>query len=129
VSGNRDTRARRTDARRADERAGRAAETAAAILLRLKGYRILARRFRGIRGEVDLIALRRGTVAFVEVKRRANLADALESVTPRQRARIAAAAEEFLAAHPRLAGVAVRFDAVLIAAGAFPRHLADAWRP
>lgn len=118
----------RIDRRRADERAGRAAEAVAALLLRLKGYRILARRFRGVRGEVDLIARKRGILAFVEVKRRADLAAALESVTPRQRARIAAAAEEFVARSPRLVGLSIRFDAVAIGTGRFPRHLKDAWR-
>jgi putative endonuclease len=119
----------RLDRRRADERAGRAAESIAAFLLRLKGYRIVARRFRGIRGEVDLIAQKLGVLAFVEVKRRADLAAALESVSPRQRARVAAAAEEFVARNPQFAASAIRFDAVAIAPGRFPRHVKDAWRP
>ena len=49
---------------------GRLAEIAAALVLTLKGYRILARRFRCPVGEVDLIARRFGTVVFVEVKAR-----------------------------------------------------------
>jgi putative endonuclease len=122
-------RTRPTDARKADERAGRAAETAAAILLRLKGYRVVARRFKGLRGEIDLIARRGAILAFVEVKRRASHADAAEAVSLRQRARIAAAAEEFVAARARLAGLGIRFDAVLVAPGRLPRHLPDAWRP
>lgn len=117
------------DAKRAEERAGRAAETVAGVLLRLKGYRVLARRFRGMRGEIDLIARRGAVLAFVEVKRRPTAAAAAESVTPRQRARIAAAAEEFVAARPRLSGLGIRFDAILIAPKKFPRHLVDAWRP
>lgn len=119
----------RMDRRRADERAGRAAESLAAFVLRLKGYRILARRFRGIRGEVDLIARRGRVLVFVEVKRRESLAAALESVSPRQRARIAATAEEFVARNPQFATSSIRFDAVAIAPGALPRHLKDAWRP
>jgi putative endonuclease len=119
---------RRLDARRADERAGRAAETIAACLLRLKGYRILAHRFRGSRGEVDLIARRGGLLVFVEVKRRGSLDDAALSITDRQRARIIGAAEEYLALHPQLGSAGVRFDAVLVAAGCLPRHLPDAWR-
>jgi putative endonuclease len=117
------------DARRADERAGRTAEAIAATLLRLKGYRVLARRFRGQRGEIDLIARRGSVLAFIEVKRRVSIAAAAESVTPRQRARIAAAAEEFIATRPRLGGLGIRFDAILVASGKFPYHLADAWRP
>jgi len=117
------------DAKRAEERAGRTAETVAATMLRLKGYRVLARRFRGVRGEVDLIARRGSVLAFVEVKRRPTIVAAAESVSPRQRARIAAAAEEFIAAHPRLSGLGIRFDAILVAPGKLPRHLVDAWRP
>jgi putative endonuclease len=117
------------DAKRAGERAGRTAEAVAGMLLRLKGYRVLARRFRGMRGEIDLVARRGAVLAFVEVKHRPTAAAAAESVTPRQRARIAAAAEEFVAARPRLSGLGIRFDAILVAPGKFPRHLADAWRP
>lgn len=120
---------RRVDARRADEQAGRTAETVAALLLGLKGYRILERRFRGARGEVDLIARRGGLLVFVEVKRRATLDEAALSVTARQRKRIAAAADEYLARHPTLGAASVRFDAVLVAAGHLPRHVRDAWRP
>lgn len=119
---------RRTDVRRADEQAGRVAETVAALLLRLKGYRILAHRFRGLRGEVDLIASRGGLLVFVEVKRRSTLDEAALSVTGRQRARIAGAAEEYLARHPHLGTSGVRFDAVLVASRRLPRHVPDAWR-
>jgi len=120
---------RRIDARRADEQAGRTAEAIAALLLRMKGYRILERRFRGMRGEVDLIARRGGLLVFVEVKRRGTLDDAALSVTARQRERIGAAAEEYLARHTTLGTSGVRFDAVLVAAGRLPRHMPDAWRP
>lgn len=122
-------RPRSTVVRQAVERSGRFAETAAAMLLRLKGYRILARRFKGQRGEVDLIVRRGRIVAFVEVKRRPTHDEAAEAVSQRQRNRIAAAAEEFIARHPRHVGLGIRFDAVLVTPGRFPRHLEDAWRP
>ena len=121
--------AKPANAKKLDERAGRAAETAAAMLLRLKGYRVLSRRFQGRRGEVDLIARRGSILAFVEVKRRPSVETAAESISPRQRARIIAAAEEFVAARPRLTSLGIRFDAVLVAPGKLPRHIADAWRP
>jgi putative endonuclease len=111
---------------------GRGAERIAAILLVLKGYRLLARRLASRAGtgagEVDLIARRGRTLVFVEVKSRASLAAAAESIRPEQRRRIARAAEAFLAAHPALAGLAIRFDAVLVAPGRIPRHVPDAWR-
>lgn len=111
---------------------GRRAETLAAWWLRLKGYRVLARGFaigrgRGA-GEVDLI-VRRGTViAFVEVKARGHLAAAAAAITPAQQARITRAAQAFVAGRPELAACSLRFDAVLVTPGAFPRHISDAWR-
>jgi putative endonuclease len=108
---------------------GRRAERAAAWLLRAKGYSILATRFRTPMGEIDLVATRPGIVVFVEVKRRRDPTLALESVLPRQRSRIARAAEQFLRARPDLAGLDVRFDVIAWRPWRLPLHLADAWRP
>ena len=49
----------------------------------LKGYRILARRYRTPHGEIDIVARRQQLIAFVEVKARASLDDAAYAVTPR----------------------------------------------
>lgn len=108
---------------------GHLAETLAAWLLRLKGYRILARDLRLPVGEVDLIARRGRTLAFVEVKRRALRDLALESVSQRQRRRIERASEAFIAGRPALAALDRRFDLVLVAARRLPHHVPDAWRP
>ncbi len=108
------------------ERDGRRAERLAELLLRLKGFQIAARRYRAPVGEIDLVCRRGGLVVFVEVKRRSHLATAGEAVTPRQRERIARAAEHWLAHH---GGCEVRFDAVLLAPRTWPRHVVDAWRP
>ena len=117
------------DRRRGRERAGRAAELAAAWALRLHGYRILARRYATPVGEIDLVVSRGRVLAFVEVKRRARLADALEAVLPAQRARIARAAAVFLQRRPELAvRYAARFDVVAVTPWRLPRHVADAWR-
>jgi putative endonuclease len=64
---------------------------------------------------------------FVEVKARDLLDDAAEAVTPRQRQRIIAAAEVWLAAHPNDATCDIRFDAVLVAPRRMPRHIAGAF--
>jgi putative endonuclease len=102
----------------------------AALLLRLKGYRILGRRVRTHAGEIDLIARApTGLVCFIEVKARADEALASDALGPRQRARIAHAAELFLASRPGLAAKGARFDVVTVSPGAFPRHIRDAWRP
>lgn len=108
---------------------GRLAETLAVWLLRLKGYRILARDLRLPVGEVDVIARRGRTLVFVEVKRRADRELALESVGARQRRRIERASDAFVAGRPALAALDRRFDLVLVAAGRLPHHVADAWRP
>jgi putative endonuclease len=110
--------------RRAAERRGRRAEFVAVCLLRLKGYRLLARRYRTPVGEIDLIARRAGTIAFVEVKSRPTFDAAAESVTPLGRQRIARAASLWLARHPAAAALTLRFDAVLVAPNRWPRHLA-----
>ena len=52
------------------ERRGRGAETIACWYLRMRGWRILARRARVPGGEVDIVAKRGRTLAFVEVKAR-----------------------------------------------------------
>jgi putative endonuclease len=106
---------------------GLRAETLAALLLRLKGYRILARRYPAPVGEIDIIAQRGRTVAFVEVKARPTLDLALEAIRPFQRARIQRGAEAFLAKHAYLSGHDLRFDAVLVTPGRRPTHIVNAF--
>jgi putative endonuclease len=108
-------------------RSGLSAESRCAAWLIAKGYRIVARRFRSPVGEIDIIARRRGVVAFIEVKVRATLDDAAEAITPHQQQRIVAAAEAWLARHPQYANHQLRFDAMLIAPGHLPRHLTAAF--
>ncbi len=86
------------------------------------GYRILARCWKTPLGEIDIIAVRRHSLIFVEVKARANLEDAAEAVTERQKQRIEAATEIWLAANPMPAIRDMRFDAILVAPGKLPRH-------
>jgi len=100
------------------------------MLLLCKGYRILGRRVKTHAGEIDLIARSPvGVVCFVEVKARDVYDRAGESLLPRQQARIARAAELYLASRQGLRGRGVRFDAVLVAKGKLPRHVKGAWRP
>ena len=106
---------------------GLSAESRASAFLIAKGYRILARRFKTPYGEIDIIARRRGLLAFVEVKARATLDDAAYSVTPQQQSRIVNAAQVWLAAHDNHAQLDMRFDAILIAPKSLPRHLMAAF--
>jgi putative endonuclease len=108
-------------------RVGISAESRAAALLIAKGFRILARRFRSPVGEIDIVARRRHLLVFVEVKARERLDDAAWSVTERQRARIIAAAEAWLADHPDPGIQDIRFDAMLVAPGRMPQHIPAAF--
>ncbi|SCW72727.1 YraN family protein [Ancylobacter rudongensis] len=106
---------------------GLAAEAAAAALFEAEGFVILERRARTPRGEIDLVARRDGLVVFIEVKARASLRFAAESILLRQRRRIIGAAEIYLSRHPELAGLDMRLDVVLVAPGAPPLHLPGAF--
>lgn len=106
---------------------GLSAESRAAAWLIAHGYRILARRWKSPLGEIDIIAARRTTLIFVEVKARATLDNAAEAVTERQKQRIAAAAEIWLATNPMPAIRDMRFDAILVAPGKLPRHIPAAF--
>jgi putative endonuclease len=108
-------------------RTGISAESRAAALLIAKGFRILARRWRSPVGEIDIVARRRALLVFVEVKARETLDDAAWSVTDRQRTRIIAAAEVWLARFPDSRIQDIRFDAVLVAPGRIPRHIPAAF--
>ena len=113
--------------RRRAEQGGRRAESLAAWWLRLKGYAILARRVRTPLGEVDLVARRGRTLAFVEVKARANAGEAALALDEYRLRRVAAAAE---ALAPRFArpGDDIRIDAVVIIPARLPRHMINIWR-
>ena len=113
--------------RQAAFRLGISAESRAAAWLVAHGYRILARRWKSPLGEIDIIAARRHLLIFVEVKARAELDNAAESVTEQQRRRIVAAAEAWLAAFPQPTIRDMRFDAILVAPGRLPRHIPAAF--
>ncbi len=107
---------------------GRRGETLAAWYLRLKGWRIVAQRVKTPRGEVDLIARRGRTLAFIEVKWRARANQLDEAIDPYRLRRVAAAAEVLAARHAR-PGDTLRIDVLLLAPGRFPRHMANALMP
>ena len=113
--------------RQAAFRVGISAESRAAAFLIAKGFRILARRWRSPLGEIDIVARRRHLLVFAEVKARASLDEAAEAVSDRQRRRIAAAAEIWLAANPDQTIRDIRFDAILVAPGKIPRHIPAAF--
>jgi putative endonuclease len=108
-------------------RSGLLAETLAALLYRLKGYAIVARRYKTPVGEIDLVALKGRRLAFVEVKPRKTREDAAWTLPAKQRRRIVRAAQYWLAGHPDYSGHDIAFDVVLTAPWAWPRHIANAF--
>ncbi len=79
-------------------------------------------------GEIDILARRRDVLAVIEVKSRPDFATGAAALLPRQRRRIARATEAFLMMRPDLAGMAVRFDVMVVAPRRLPRHLPGVWR-
>jgi putative endonuclease len=110
------------------ERRGRRGEGLASWWLRLQGWRIVARRVKTPRGEIDLVARRRGTVAFIEVKWRAR-GDELALAIDEYRLRRVAAAAEAVAHRFARSGDTIRIDVLLLAPGRWPRHIVNAWQP
>ena len=108
------------------EARGRRAETIAAWWLRLRGWRILAQRARVAGGEVDLVARRGRTLAFVEVKQRSSEEAAAMALDEYRLRRVAVAAERLA---PRFAreGDDIRIDAIFLVPGKLPRHLSNVW--
>lgn len=96
------------------DRRGRRGERAAARHLRRRGWTILATRWRGAGGELDLVAARAGTVILCEVKTRGARAALAEPHTAAQRARMRRAAGAFLAGRPELGGRTVRLDLITV---------------
>jgi len=109
------------------EKRGRGAETIACWYLRLHGWRILARRARVPGGEVDIVAKRGRTLAFVEVKARADAGSAAFALDEWRLRRVAVAAERLMSRY--LDGVDdVRIDAIFIVPFRWPKHLPNVWQ-
>lgn len=106
---------------------GHRGEALAALLLRLKLYRVIARRYKTPVGEIDLIASRAGIIVFVEVKTRGRAESEAEALEAVNQARITRAARHFLSRNPGAAGADCRFDVIFLAPGRWPRHVINAF--
>jgi len=105
-------------------------EYCAALFLILKGYKILALRYKTPVGEVDIVAYKNQSLIFIEVKTRARTEDALYAVNTKTQKRIEKAALHFIAYKKQFAGAAMRFDVITIKSPWRPfsiRHLDNAW--
>lgn len=110
------------------EREGRRGELAAELFLRAKGWSIVAKRRKTPVGEIDLVARRAGTVAFVEVKWRRK-SENLDFAIDEYRLRRVAAAAEAVAHEYAQNGEDLRVDVILLAPGRLPQHIVNAWQP
>ena len=101
---------------------GRTAEERAVALLEQAGFVVLARNYRCRAGELDVVA-RRGrllVIAEVRLRSRADFGGPAASITRAKRARIVRATRHLLRCRPALAGLALRFDALLLRAADGP---------
>ena len=112
--------------RLAAEKLGRRGESIAAWFLRLKGWRVVAMRVKTPRGEVDLIARRGKTSAFVEVKARANVRDLATAIDAYRLRRVAAAAEILLPKYGKECEN-MQIDVIMVAPWRWPNHLPNVW--
>lgn len=106
---------------------GHRAETIAVWYLRMKGYRLIANRFKSAAGEIDLIMRKGRTLVFVEVKARAKVEDSIFAVTPQQSRRIASAASLFTSRHDMADIEFQRFDIVAVPSYLWPTHIKNAF--
>lgn len=113
-------------------KAGLLAEMLAAAYLMLKGYKILAQRYKSPFGEIDLVARKGKVLVAVEVKFRKNgkgdFGHVLETVHAKNRIRVERAFLHFIAHRPDLAVLEMRFDVICFSPPFLFRHLDNAWQ-
>ncbi len=108
-------------------RRGHRGEALAALALRLKGWRIVAQRYRSPLGEIDLIARRGNLVAMVEVKARQTLTEAMDAVSPSAQKRIMGSADLWLSRQNDAAKLSIRFDIIAVLPWRWPIHVERAF--
>ncbi len=109
------------------EKKGRKAETLAVWWLRLHGYRIISRREKNPKGEIDIIAARGKTLVFAEVKARADFERGIQSITPNQIRRIIAAARYWRSTRENQQNYTCRFDILLVKPYLLIKHIKNAF--
>ncbi|WP_300036937.1 YraN family protein [uncultured Roseobacter sp.] len=94
--------------------AGLSAEDAVARVYQKRGWDVVAKRWRGKAGEIDLILRRNGVLVFAEVKKSRSFDTAALRINAAQMCRIMSAAQEFAAREPDGLLSDMRFDAALV---------------
>ena len=108
---------------------GRAGEAIAAFILESEGWTILERNYRGPHGEIDIIAAKPETIAFVEVKNW-SVFDAGElgtAISARKTKRIIETSKIFLSRNREYSDARLRYDVLLIREGRIVRRIESAF--
>ena len=102
--------------RREIEAESRKAEDHVVLWLKIRGWKILAQRFKTPEGEVDIIARKKEIIAFVEVKQRETLSQTEDILTQSNISRVMEAAEIWVERNFETLGhdFEIRFDLALI---------------
>lgn len=97
------------------KRLGDSGEETAARFLEKRGYRVIERNYRTPVGELDIIALHRGTVVFVEVKARTSGSYGAPelAVHPAKQLKLIRAAQAYII-RKKIDNRACRFDVVTV---------------
>ena len=97
-----------------NHRSGLTAEACVAAHYLRRGMQLVAERWRGAGGEIDLIARDGAEFVFIEVKKSRSFGLAAARISDRQIARLQAAASEFMGLLPEGQNTPVRFDVALV---------------
>lgn len=116
-----------TQKRRSAYKRGFWAEYLAALALLLKGYRIVALRYKTKLGEIDIIARKGDMAAMIEVKARPSVSEAANAVTGNAQRRITNASDLWLANQRDAEQLSIRYDIVAVCPWQWPVHLEDAF--
>jgi putative endonuclease len=93
------------------------------LVLICKGFTILAKRYKTVCGEIDIIAQKGDLVVFVEVKSRKNIDKCYTAIVDKQLNRIQRASQIFLSKNSKLSTMSIRYDVILVSDWSFPIHI------
>ena len=113
---------------------GKSGEELAANFLQKKGYKILFRNYHSQFGEIDIIALDKDTLVFIEVKTRSsNFEAAFSSVSFSKQQKLTKTALDFLSKNYEYEDFLTRFDVIVVLFDQREeyriKHMADAFLP
>jgi putative endonuclease len=98
-------------------------EFLAILLLKIKRYKILARRYKTSLGEIDIIASKNNTLVFVEVKARKTVEKCYIAISDKQLQRIQRASGIFINRNRNFQQYFIRFDVILVSDWKWPIHI------